>query len=204
MTAINPKKIEKVKHLYESGMGAKDISEKIGVSMDAVYYFFRKHKIPRRNRKEINNLLFKNKEATFKIKNTLIEAEKELKVSGIMLYWGEGSKWDGEKIVDFANSNSEMILIFLKFLRKICGIRESKLRIYLYCYGDQDINKLMSYWSKITKISKSQFTKPYIRQDFSKNKSGKMKYGLIHIRYNDKKLLYKIKEWIEEYKNKFI
>ena len=121
-----------------------------------------------------------------------------------MLYWGEGSKWDGERVVDFANSNSEMIKIFLSFLRIICGIKEDKVRIYLYCYSNQFPDKLIDFWSKEINVPKSQFTKPYIRNDYNKNKTGKMKHGLIHIRYADKKLLNLIREWIKEYVVKFI
>lgn len=120
-----------------------------------------------------------------------------------MLYWCEGSQWIGEVIVDFANSNSDMIKIFLNFLRKICGINEKKLRIYLYCYANQDPDKLIKYWSNITNVPVSQFTKPYIRKDYQKNKTGKMKHGLIHVRYNDKKLLNLLREYIKEYSNLF-
>ena len=121
-----------------------------------------------------------------------------------MLYWAEGSKWEGGKIVDFANSDAAMIKVFLNFLRKICGVKESKLRVYLYCCANQNSKELINYWLKITSIPVKQFTKPYIRNDYKQNKIGKMKYGLIHIRYADKKLLDLIKKWILDYSKKLI
>ncbi|MFH1712163.1 MAG: hypothetical protein ABH846_02925, partial [Patescibacteria group bacterium] len=93
----------------------------------------------------------------------------------------------------------EMVKIFLKFLRDICGINEERLRCFLYCYADQHIKIIKDYWSKTTNIPLSQFSKPYIRNDFLKEKSGKMKYGLIHVRYSDKKLLLQIENWIDKY-----
>ena len=36
---------------------------------------------------------------------------------------------------------------------------------------------------------------------FRKGKENKMPYGLVHIRYNDKKLLFLVKQWIKEYKD---
>ena len=111
---------------------------------------------------------------------------------------GEGSKWDGEKIVDFANSDPEMIVVFMKFLRNVCGIDESRLRAYLYCYANQKPKELENYWSKLTSIPQKFFYKPYIKKGFKAEKSGKMKHGLIHIRYNDKKLLLALREWIRE------
>lgn len=88
---------------------------------------------------------------------------------GTMLYWAEGAKsgkLGKNKIVDFTNSDPKMILVFLYFLREFCGIDEKRLRCLLYCYSNQNVYKLMRYWSKITHIPISQFTKPYIRSDF--------------------------------------
>jgi len=201
MGAINKKSYNKIKSLYIDGYSAKEIADQYKVSLDAVFYFLRKYNIPRRNAAECNFVKFKKKKPSFKLKYKLFEKDKILKIAGVMLYWGEGSQWAGEKIVDFANSNPEMIIIFLKFLRKICGINESKLRAYLYCYNNQNIQKTLNYWSKITNIPKNQFTKPYIRKDYQKSKINKMKNGLIHVRYNDKKLLDLIRFWIKNYIN---
>ena len=121
---------------------------------------------------------------------------------GIMLYWGEGYK-AGNGAVDFANSDPVMIKVFMNFLRKICGVNENKLHIYLYCYVNQDLQTLIHFWSNLTKIPICQFTKPYIRRDFDPKKAGKMAHGLIHIRYYDKKLWLLIKQWIREYADKF-
>ena len=199
MGVINEKNYNKIKSLYVGGYSAKEIADQYKISIDAVFYFLRKHNIPRRSPSECNFVKFKKKKPSFKLKSKLNEKNKILKTAGIMLYWGEGSQWQGEKIVDFANSNPDMIIIFLKFLRKICGINENKLRAYLYCYDDQSPKEILRYWSKITKISKKQFTRPYVRKDYKKSKVGKMKNGLIHIRYYDKKLLDLIRVWIKNY-----
>lgn len=199
MARINSNKLFKVKKLYQSGFSAREISEELSVSIHAVYYFFRKYSIPRRNQRENRAIQFQKKKPSFQVKKILTSQEKILKIAGVMLYWAEGSQWHGEVIVDFANSNPDMIKIFLAFLRKVCGIDEEKLRAYLYCYSDQDPRQLVKFWSNLTNIPLSHFTKPYIRKDFKVSKSGKMKYGLIHIRYNDKKLLLLIKDWINQF-----
>lgn len=201
---ISPKDLALVKKMYNEGASVRQVAEHYQVSLDAAYYFFRKHKIERRTAGQNNTLAFQRKENTFTLKENLSATEKELKAAGVMLYWGEGSQWSGEKIVDFANSNPGMIEVFLSFLRRIFQIDESKLRAYLYCYRNQDAQKLVKYWSQVTKISVSQFTKPYVRQDFKAEKDGKMKYGLVHIRYNDKKLLNQIRGLIQEYKEKLV
>ena len=94
------------------------------------------------------------------------------------------------------NSDANMIVVFVKFLREIYKVDEKRFRILLYCYSDQDSIKLINFWSRLTKISKKQFTKPYIRKDFRKD-GRKMEHGMIHIRYGDKKLFLCIMEEID-------
>ncbi|MBU1045954.1 hypothetical protein KJ616_02430 [Patescibacteria group bacterium] len=119
-----------------------------------------------------------------------------------MLYWAEGAKPNAAKrswTVDLANSDPRMIMLFLRFLRTICRVDKKRLRVFLYCYANQNIDSLKQYWHNITHIPLSQFTKPYVRKDFIQEKTGKMPHGLIHIRYNDKKLILQISDWIREY-----
>ena len=124
-------------------------------------------------------------------------------MAGVLIYWAEGAKFKGMDgvpcTVDLANSDPRMAILFLRFLREICRVDEDKLGVQLYCYADQDIEILKNYWYKRTSISLKKFIKPYVRNDFLPEKSGKMKYGLVHIRYTDKKLLMQIDEWIKEY-----
>ncbi len=156
------------------------------------------YNVTRRNRSEAGYNFNKIK-PQFEIKNNLSIAEEKLKIAGIMLYWAEGTLKGGT--VDFVNSNPEMVRIFLKFLRQVCGVREDRLRIYLYAYHYQPLETIKKYWNKITGIPLYQFTRPYIRRGGLNLSNKKLPFGLIHVRYNDKKLLELIKNWIEEYKD---
>ncbi len=183
-------------------MSMLQISKKLGVSIDAVTYFMRKHNLKRRSFSEIQKKRFNSKRASFKLK---MGAGIELKAIGSMLYWGEGYKGTRDKpanLVDFANSDPYMIELFLLFIRKCFSIDESKLRVLLYCYDDQNTISLINFWSKLTKIPKSNFTKPYIKDNQSSNR--KMNYGLVHIRYYDKKLLLEILKMIDSYKVSYL
>ena len=51
----------------------------------------------------------------------------------------------------------------------------------------------------ITGIHVRQFTKPYVRKGSLNLSERKMLYGLVHIRYNDTRLLGIIKNWIDAY-----
>jgi len=190
--------VDKVKKLYyKNGYSAREIGEFLGVSTEVVYDFMQKYNLPRRNLYEQNRILFAKKPLSFKVKKNLTQKEQKLKIAAIMLYWAEGAK--RSQAVDFTNSEPRMVKFFLKFLREICRVDEQRLRILLYCYANQDIGKIKKFWSKLTKIPLSQFIKPYIRQDYSLKCKREMKYGLIHIRYSDKKLWRLILEWIDRY-----
>jgi len=196
--------IEKVKNLYyKKGLSAREVGERLDVPVWQVIRFMKKYKLPRRTAAETSRLNFIRSPKSFKIKSSLTEKEESLKIAGLMLYWAEGVKI-GRNTVDFANSDPAMIKLFLRLLREIYQVNESKLRVLLYCYSNQEVKRLISYWTKITKIPETQFIKPYIRQDFRQSKSGKMPYGLVHIRYNDQKLFTQIRKDIKKTVKSFL
>ena len=189
-----------IRTLYlDQKLSMREIAEKLGTGIDTIVYFMRKHKIPRRSFKENNILLFEKKKPSFIEKNKLSSIEEKLKLSGLLLYWGEGYKTIKSKGIDFANSDPDMVAIFVRFLRIVYRVDEKRFRILLYCYANQNTKSLINFWSKLTKISIKQFTKPYIRKDFRKD-GRKMKYGMVHVRYGDKKLFLSIMKSIEEIK----
>lgn len=198
MVTLSKNLIKKLYH--KEKLSASQVAKRLKTTTWTILGFMARNNIKRRTFREANQICFKNKSLTFSLKKRLSTKDKRLKIAGIFLYWAEGAKLSEKNCgIDFANSNPEMIRIFVKFLREICGVDRKKLRVYLYCYSDQSIEILLNYWYKLTNIPKNQFSKPYIRNDFLPEKSGKMKYGMVHIRYADKKLLYQIDNWIKEY-----
>jgi hypothetical protein len=190
---------ERIRMLYwQNQYTADEIAKKLDISTGSVYSFMRKNKIPRRTPTDANFLISKSK-PQFCLKSNLDQSDQILKIAGIMLYWAEGT-FQGNT-VDFANSDPAMIKLFLKFLRQICGISEERLRVYLYGYASQNVAELKNFWQLITGIPQTQFTKPYIRNDAKNQSQRKLIHGLVHIRYNDKKLLKIIKFWLDDYIN---
>jgi hypothetical protein len=194
--------IKEIKNLYlDEKHTVKQIADELGISFWKVYGLMQRNNIPRRRSSEANYLHYDKCKARFFIKKNIEIKDEYLKIAGIMLYWAEGTKL--RDVVDFANSDPRMIKIFLKFLREICGIAESRLRIYLYAFSDQNVEELKEYWSKLTQVPLSQFTKPYIRKVNPDLKDRRMPYGLVHVRYNDKRLLERIKAWQKDYIESF-
>jgi hypothetical protein len=199
-SGISQIQINKLKELYlKEGRSMFDISKYFGVSIDVISYAMRKYNIPRRSLKEASKKSFENKKPSF-YKNKIKGIQKiTSEIILAMLYWGEGFKGAKNRkygALDFANSDSEMIRLYIKMLRNLYNLDEKRLRVFLYCYKNQNQKELIKYWSKVTQIPVTQFTKPYVRD--SVNKNGRvMKYGLIHIRYSDKKLLKEVKNLID-------
>ena len=204
MAVIPKENLSRIRRFYYDNLkSAKDIAEELGVSVDAVYYFMRRNELKRRTLSEDNKVRFLRKPPSFRLKRSLNSREKYLELAGLMLYWSEGAKTGSGSAIDFANSDPQMIKVFMKFLREIFGVQEKRIRVLLYCYADQNINELINFWSKVAGVSRRQFTKPYVRKDFRKE-GRKMLYGLVHVRYSDKKLLSVILDLIEDHKNAII
>jgi hypothetical protein len=205
-SAVSKIKILKLKSLYfKEGRSMSDISKHFKVSIDAVAYAMRKYGFKRRSLKDASAWSFKNKKMTFKRRNLKGIKKVSSEIILAMLYWGEGFKGNENShpsTVDFANSDPEMIRLYISAFRSVYEFDEKKLRVLLYCYSNQDIPSLINFWSRLTKIPKSQFTKPYVRTDSQKNVRT-MRYGLIHIRYSDMKLLLDVKNLIDYIKVKY-
>jgi hypothetical protein len=197
-----PKKTQnKIAELYKNkGLSGMQISGKLKISDSVVRYWLTKQNIKKRTISEaITNVnITKFNKKPFKLKNNFSKLDNELKIAGVMLYWGEGAKTGGT--IKFANSDPEMIKIFLNFLRKICGIYEERLKVLIHMYPDHNENELKNFWSRTTSVSLSRFYKSHIHHGKIGTYKTKSKYGTLAINYSDKKLLKILLGWIEQYK----
>lgn len=198
----SPTRINKLITLYNSGLSMREVGEYFNKSTWSIRSIMNRHNIQRRTSYHARQLQFNKSPLSFHVKTNLTEKEYALKVAGLMLYWAEGGKRNASSI-DFANSDPNMQKVFLTFLIKIYNIKPSKLRILLYCYPSHNTQHLTQYWSQLLNIPQSQFTKPYIRKDGG-NIRDKMIYGLIHIKYHDKRLLKQVMSDIISYTDQLL
>jgi len=179
---------------YENGLSCKEIGAKTNLTTWQVIYIMRKNQLKLRSSAETQRIQFSKKPLTYNKIARLFYKDKYLQSAGLMLYWAEGNK--STRTVDLANSDPKIIKIFLSMLRNIYRVDEKKIRVLLYCHSNQNPKRLINYWSKLTNIPINHFTKPYIRKGFRRKQKGKMPYGLVHIRYNDKRLFMQIQNEI--------
>lgn len=199
--AISKNTQNKIVELYVNDrLSAMQIAEKLNISNSTVCYWLVKKDVKKRSISEaVNNVyLTKFGKKPFELKKVISKVDNELKIAGIMLYWGEGAKT--ENTVKFANSDPEMIRVFLSFLREICGVQEERLKALIHLYPDNNEDELKIFWSKLTNIPISQFYKSHIHKGKIGTYKNKSRWGTITINYPDKKLLHVLLSWIEQYK----
>ncbi|KKP33043.1 MAG: hypothetical protein A2312_01285 [Candidatus Staskawiczbacteria bacterium RIFOXYB2_FULL_32_9] len=215
MKSLKEKSINYRKKGYSYNM----ISQKIGVSKSTLSNWL--CNIPfSPNRELIERIgLAKLKSASFKHNQKIAEiiemkslAKKELgKITkrdlwmlGIGLYLGEGAK--AFENLGFSNSDPDVIKIIINWFKKNCGLENINFNPYIHIYPDNNINKTISYWSKLTGIPKKQFGKVIvdIRTNKVKVKRKTLPHGTIDIRIRThgnkdfgKKLHRRIMGWIK-------
>ena len=189
---------ERLRRLYwDKKRSVPEIARGLKANPQTLYELMRKEDIPRRSYTE-SNFLANRHLPQFRLKENLTPELERLRIAGLMLYWAEGAK-RSYHTVDLTNSDPRLIQVFLRFLREICGVAESRLRVYLYVYEGQDVDAIRKYWSKLTRIPKKQFLKPYIsRLRPDRTRSRVLPNGIVHIRYCDARLLKQLFSWIDE------
>lgn len=173
--------------LYLSGHSMQNVADAHGVSIDAITYILRKTKTQRRTMKDAQKAAFEKKKPSF----TLRRKEgriTEIDVVGAMLYWAEGYKRDTASGIDFANSDPEMVLLFWMFMKNRYTLDVRRMYFSIYYYEDQSVSRLTRYWSMLLRVSPSQFKHSYKKKNANPH-ARKLPYGVLHIRYNDKKIL---------------
>jgi len=129
-------------------------------------------------------------------------SKRDLFVSGVAMYLSEGYTYSGGDAVGFTNSDPEMILFILRWFREICKIPDDRfsLQVKINKIHKNRVKEVENYWSKLTGIPLTQFTKTVLIK--SKNKkvypNPGTYYGTLRIVVRQgTKLRRKINGWIE-------
>lgn len=177
----------------------QEIADDLRVSCHKIIYWMDKHGIKRRNRSEAIYIKYNPKGDPFKIKEKFSHGERALFYLGIGLYLGEGAKSFKRGVVAFGNTDPLIIRTFLKFLKIICDVDSDKIKFELNIYDDVSLQSALEYWTRVTEMPLSSFSKSIIRKAREKGTYKHWsRYGTLTIRVNNKKLLGKILEWCRE------
>lgn len=137
------------------------------------------------HKRRLNRLSQIEKEVREEV-DSIVLTEYIGKTIASMLYWAEGAK--GRGMLQFANTDPRLILLFVTLLRKHFSVDERKLRVrvYLHWYHNEQIVK--QFWSHLLDIPESQFQKTY-RKKRSKERRFRRNFGgICFVRYNSEAL----------------
>jgi len=126
-----------------------------------------------------------------------------LHLMGCMLYWGEGFK--SRNACGLANTDPQMIKLFIKFLRECFNVKNDKITMSINCYDNNGltIEEIKTYWLEVTNLDRSCMRKTIVnrkpRSATGKPKNGKHPYGICTIITCDTAIVQSIYGSLQEY-----
>lgn len=213
---INKEFKSKAYNLRRLGKSYNFIRKELGISKSTLSYWFQyiswSREIRNKNRKDIEKEStrriiklneVKRIQSNEKHEKMKKEAKEEfvkhkdnpLFVAGLMLYLGEGDKSVRTGHLRICNTDPFVLKIFMRFLTLFCDIDMSKIRFWLLCYPDHNIEKCLNWWSESIGLGKNQFYKTQVIQ--GRHKEKKLIYGVGNITITSTFLKTKVLKWIE-------
>jgi len=114
---------------------------------------------------------------------------------GAALYWAEGSKG---RMFQMTNSDPNLILFWVRWLKKIYKIPANKLKARLNIYPQQNESHIKSFWSELLGIPLQNFGKSYIKPLSTNYKTNNLYYGTIRIEVSKStNLRYQVYGWTQ-------
>jgi len=173
---------------YNAGNSMQEIATGLRCSLHKVKYWMDKHKIPTRT---ISEAIYTKRNPDgdpFKVKAPANKEESFLKGLGLGLYWGEGTK--ANKVsVRLGNTDPVLIDHFIKFLVKCYEVEKEDMKFGLQLFNDINPQEALRFWKDHLKVNKNQFQKVVVTPPRGVGTyKKKVKYGVLTVYYNNKKL----------------
>jgi hypothetical protein len=196
--ALSKDLLESLYHQQKLSMA--EIAEQLGCSTNKVAYWMTKHGIVRRDIREAIYHWHNPDGDPFQIKPIKTKKDRQLFYLALGLYIGEGRKRGHD--VSLSNADPDVIRVFLKFLREICDVTESKLWAWINIFDDRDLAKAQRYWQDVTGLPKSQFYKTIVRLHRGGSYPNLSTNGTLTVGLTNRNLREIILKWCTEYLNK--
>ncbi len=186
----------------QEGLSIREIAKKFSMAQSTVSLLVRKVHL---NSKAKNILIEKANQGRMKATQAIIKKrenrQKEANLvaqgllSGVIFnrefaflvasisYECEGGK-SNFGVLEFTNSDPVLVGIFLSALRKSFDLDESKFRVVMHLHSYHNESKEKLFWSKVTSIPGSKFTKTFNKKESGLNiKEGYR--GCVQVKYFD-------------------
>lgn len=129
-------------------------------------------------------------------------SEKDpLHIAGCMLYWGEGAK--NRNSLKFSNSDPDMHLFYMRFLRQCLNVSDSDVKLRIMCYLGNGLSQedIASHWLNLLKLPKSCIAQMVVNVQpvSSQQKARKLLYGTCEVTVHSTHLVNHVFGAIQEY-----
>ncbi len=122
---------------------------------------------------------------------------RELWLTGIMLYWAEGSKeknYHPGSGLQFTNMDPTMICFFIRWLNEIFHINKTDLifEIYIHDTHRHRIKNIINFWSEKIGIAPKYFSRTYFKKaqiKTNRKNVGETYFGVLKIRVRSSTVL---------------
>lgn len=138
----------------------------------------------------------KENDKIFKESNKFIHriTDRDLLITGIALYWGEGYKSGKHPKLSFTNSDPQMIIVFMRFIRRILKISDERIRTHIHIHPNLKIKEAVRFWADLTSLKQENFM--IVKQVSSASSGVRPKnilpYGTLDIRVNSRQVYFKM------------
>lgn len=144
----------------------------------------------------------KKKKKQERIQKIFEEAEKEYSslsknpffLIGLVLYWGEGSKKNGQFM--FSNSDPAAIKAMMRWLMEICKIPKENIKIRIFIHKIYAHENCEKFWSKITGIPVMNFQKTIYKPTLHKLKKNLDYKGCVQLRVLKTAFFWRVIGWM--------
>lgn len=184
----------------EEGLAVGKIADMIGVAKSSVSKWVRDIPLTADQRHQLmqsqrsygaqHQGSIANREKHRKIREQYQQAGREkakegdpLHLTGCMLYWAEGRKRRDD--CSFSNSDPDMMITFMKFLRECLQLNNDnvEIRIFTYLGNNLTLEKIEIYWLDILELPYSALKPSKVQQPKSSQQKGrKLLYGTCELR----------------------
>jgi transposase-like protein len=122
-------------------------------------------------------------------------SDRDLMLVGVTAWWAEGSKsrpWRRSECVRFANSDPDMIRLFLRWL-DLLGVEEHRRRFTVAIHERADVAAAERFWADVTE-GRGAFSRPTLKRHnptTTRHNTGSDYVGCLHVRVRSSAELYR-------------
>lgn len=211
------KKLEKMeaRRLRKEGISVNEIAKILGVSKASVSIWVRDIELSQSQKDELEGRQHRftsgtpygqqNREKYLELRKQYQQTGREkakeknwLHCAGCMLYWTQGANHRNR--IHFANTDPNVHLIFMRFLREQMQVEDEIISIYIHChnYDSEEIAHIENYWLDLLQLTRSNLRKTQIKEG-DENRRHTLKNGVCTISINRTELVQQIFGAIQEY-----